>query len=62
MKTTCKKPWPVNFTSDNILWTLYTSLETDIVSKIFPNLNVVAHLVIPANCRCLAAEAAYFSF
>ena len=46
MKTTCKKSWPVNLTSDTILWILYTSYN---FTKIFRNLNVVAHLVVPAG-------------
>ena len=44
METTCKKSWHVNLASDNILWNLYTSY-TEVVPKIFPNLNVVVHLV-----------------
>ena len=46
MKITYKKSWPVNLTSDNISWILLT---TEVVSKIFQNLNVVAHLVVPVG-------------
>ena len=45
MKITCKKSWPMNLTSNNILWILYT----EVVPRIFPNLNVVTHLVVPAS-------------
>ena len=47
MKTTCKKSWPVNlnprFRGFCILVT------TEVVAKVFTNLNVVAHLVVPAS-------------
>ena len=46
MKTTCKKSWCVNLTSDNISWILYTY---EVVPQIFPNLSVVAQLVVPAG-------------
>ena len=45
-KKTCKKSAPVNLTSDNILWIL---LITEVVPKIFPNFNVVTHLVVPVG-------------
>ena len=48
MKTTCKKSWPVNPTSD-ILWILYNSYNLSFFHMIFPNLNVVEHLVLPAG-------------
>ena len=35
-------------------------LTTEVVPKIFPNLNVVAHLDVPAGCCFLPAEAGYF--
>ena len=54
MKTTCKKSWPVNVASENILWILYTP-------KIFPNLNVVPHLVVPAGWgSCLSRLVIFF--
>ena len=40
METTCKKSWPVNRTTFCGLCILLT---TEVVPKIFPNLNVVAH-------------------
>ena len=55
MKTTSKKSWPVNLTSDNIL----ILLTTDVVPKIFPSLHVVAHLVLPVGWVFLPAEAGY---
>ena len=48
MKTTCNKSWPVNLASDNILWILYL-FTTEVVPKIFPNLNIVAHFVAPGG-------------
>ena len=47
MKTTCKKSWPVNLLY-NVSWFLYTSYK-EVVPKIFPNLNVVGHLAVPAG-------------
>ena len=49
MKTTWKKSWPVNHPSDNISG-FCILLKNDAVPKIFPNLNVVALLVVPAGC------------
>ena len=46
-------------TSDNILWVLYAS-SAKVVPYIFPNLSVVANLVIPAGWRFMPAEACYF--
>ena len=62
MKTTCKKSWPGNLSSDNISWILYTSYRTEVVPKIFPNLNVVAHLVVPAGWGSYLQKLAIFSF
>ena len=39
------KSWPVNRTFENIC----ILLTTEVVPKIFPILNVVAHLVIPVG-------------
>ena len=35
-------------------------LTTEVVPKIFPNLNVVGHLAIPCGLVFLPAEAGYF--
>ena len=48
MKTTCKKSWPVNLTSDSCSG-FCILVTTEFLPNIFPNLNVVAHLVIPAG-------------
>ena len=57
MKTTCKKSWPVNLTSEKIC----TLLTSEVVLKIFPILNVVAHLVIPVGwSSCLLRRAIFF--
>ena len=47
MKTTCKKSWPVNFCRTSCGFSIL--LTTEVVPKIFPNLNVVGHLVVPAG-------------
>ena len=47
MKTTCKESWPVNLLY-NISW-FSVLLTTEVVPKIFPNLNVVCHLAVPAG-------------
>ena len=39
----------MNHTSENISWILYTSYNWRLVPKIFPDFNVVAHLVVPAG-------------
>ena len=51
MKTTCKTSWPVN---------ICILLTAKVVPKIFPILNVVAHLVITCGQGFLPAEPAYF--
>ena len=49
MKTTCKKSWPVNLTSDNILCVCVFCivLTTEVVPTIFPGFN--AHIVVPLS-------------
>ena len=38
-------------------------LQTEVVPKIFPNLNVVAHLVVPADWgSCRPKPAIFYSF
>ena len=48
MKTACTKSWPVNLTPKSTCG-FYILLTTDVVLKSFPNLNVVAHLVVLAG-------------
>ena len=44
-------------TSDNISWILFLQLN---VSKTFPNLNVVAHSVVPASWGSFVPRVAIF--
>ena len=58
MKTTCKKSWPMNLTSENTSWILLT---TEVIPKIFPNLNVIAHLVVLAGWGSCLLRLAIFN-
>ena len=54
MKTTCKKSWPVNLV-------LYTSYNREVVPNIFPTLNVVGHLAVPAGWGSCLLRLAIFT-
>ena len=58
MKTTCKKSWPMNLTSENVC----LLLTTEVVPKIFPILIVVAHSVIPAGWGSCLPRLAVFHY
>ena len=47
MKTTSKKSWPVNLCRTSCGSSIL--LTMDVVPKIFPNLNVIGHLPVPAG-------------
>ena len=44
MKTTCKKSWPVNFCTTSRWFSVLQT--TEVVTKIFRNVNVVGHLAV----------------
>ena len=61
MKTTCKKSWPVNLCRTSCGFSIL--LTAEVVPKIFPNLNVVGHLAIPAGWgSCLPSLAIFCLF
>ena len=58
MKTTCKKSWPVNLN----LTTFHGFCILLTTEVVFPNLNVVAHVVIPAGWGSCSPRLAIFTF
>ena len=61
MKTTCKQSWPVNPKSATFR-EICILLTTEVVPKIFKNLNVAAHLVVPAGWGSCLPRLAIFNF
>ena len=59
MKTTCKKSWPVNLLRTSCGFSML--LTTEVVSKIFRNLNVVGHIAIPAGWGSCLLRLAVFN-
>ena len=58
MKITCKKSWPVNLLLEHLMDSLDFTIE--VVPKIFPNLNVVCHLAVPAGWGSCLSRLAIF--
>ena len=60
MKTTCKNSWPVNLCGTSSVFSV--CLTTEVVPKIFPNLNVVGHLAVPAGWGSFQPRLAIFFY